>query len=47
MARLRLADANKEILMELYKRTPTELLDLIEAKGKEVAVSLAALRKSI
>jgi type I restriction enzyme M protein len=26
------------------KRTPEELLDLIEAKGKEVAESLAALR---
>jgi hypothetical protein len=29
------------------KRTPTELLDLIEAKGKEVSASLATLRKSL
>ena len=29
------------------KRTPTELLDLIEAKGKEVSASLANLRKSL
>ena len=29
------------------KRTPTELLDVIETKGREVAASLAALRKSV
>jgi type I restriction enzyme M protein len=28
-------------------RTPTELLDLIEAKGREVAESLAALRRPL
>jgi type I restriction enzyme M protein len=29
------------------KRTPTELLDLIEAKGREVTDALTALRQSI
>jgi type I restriction enzyme M protein len=28
------------------KRTPDELMDVIEAKGREVAEALAALRKS-
>ena len=30
---------------DVDKRTPTELLDVIESKGKEVAEALAALRK--
>jgi type I restriction enzyme M protein len=30
---------------EVDRRTPTELLDLVEAKGREVAEALAALRK--
>jgi type I restriction enzyme M protein len=30
---------------EVDRRTPAELLDLIEQKGKEVAEALAALRK--
>jgi hypothetical protein len=28
-----------------YTRTPAELLDLIEAKGREVAAALAELRR--
>jgi type I restriction enzyme M protein len=31
---------------EIDERTPEQLLDIIEAKGKEIADALAALRKS-
>jgi hypothetical protein len=34
--------ANRKV--EVDMRTPAELLDLIEAKGREVATALAALR---
>lgn len=30
---------------EVDRRTPAELLDLVEAKGREVAEALAALRE--